>query len=106
MKMLQEASRPWSIKQRIAGRHGHLSNTEAADAAQEIMSAEIRHVYLGHLSRECNSPELAQRVFAELLQKIDARHVQFEVTSQNTACPTLTLARRAIAAAYVQHSLF
>src|ERR1700722_18236903 len=38
LKMLQESSRPWSLKQRIAGRHGHLSNNEAADAAEEIMS--------------------------------------------------------------------
>ena len=62
VKMLQECPhRPWSLKQRILGRHGHLSNEAAADAAEEIMSADLRHLYLGHLSRQCNRPDLAFR---------------------------------------------
>ena len=36
--------RPWSLKQRILGRHGHLSNEAAADAAEQIMSADLRHL--------------------------------------------------------------
>jgi phosphoribosyl 1,2-cyclic phosphodiesterase len=91
LKMLQESGRPWSLKQRIAGRHGHLSNNEAADAAQEIMSAELRHVYLGHLSRECNDPELALRVLQERMEKIGARHVRLELTAQAAQCATLCL---------------
>jgi phosphoribosyl 1,2-cyclic phosphodiesterase len=91
LKMLQDSSRPWSLKQRIAGRHGHLSNTDAADAVQEIMSAGLRHLYLGHLSRECNQPELARRVIVERLEKIGANHVTTELTSQNVPCPTLEL---------------
>lgn len=91
LKMLQDSSRPWSLKQRIAGRHGHLSNTDAADAAQEIMSADLRHLYLGHLSRECNSPDLAQRVVQERLHQIGATHVTTELTSQSVPCPTLQL---------------
>jgi phosphoribosyl 1,2-cyclic phosphodiesterase len=93
LKMLQESSRPWSLKQRIAGRHGHLSNSDAADAAEEIMSAELRHLYLGHLSRECNNPELAHRVMQERLQKIGAKHVALELTAQNKPCSTLCLER-------------
>ena len=91
LKMLQESSRPWSLKQRIAGRHGHLSNEDAAAAAEEIMSTELRHLYLGHLSRECNRPELAHRVINERLRKIGADHVKTELTHQNTPCPTLHL---------------
>jgi phosphoribosyl 1,2-cyclic phosphodiesterase len=91
LKMLQDSGRPWSLKQRIAGRHGHLSNTDAADAAQEIMSADLRHIYLGHLSRECNRPELAQEVVSERLTKIGATHVTVELTAQALPCPTLTL---------------
>ncbi len=65
VKMLQECPRrAWSLKQRILGRHGHLSNVDAAEAAAQIMSAELRHLYLAHLSRECNKPELAQHVMA------------------------------------------
>lgn len=92
IKMLQDCPhRPWSLKQRILGRHGHLSNEAAADAAEQIMSAELRHLYLGHLSRECNHPELAHRVADERLKKIGASHVRLEVTSQKVPCSTLLL---------------
>ena len=55
------------------------------------MSADLRHLYLGHLSRECNRPELAHRVVNERLQKIGATHVRLELTSQATPCQTLSL---------------
>ncbi len=99
LKLLQESSRPWSLKQRIAGRHGHLSNEDAAAAAEEIMSADLSHLYLGHLSRECNRPELAQRVMEDCLKKLGASHVSLELTAQHAPCPTLTLDR---APAYAQ----
>src|SRR5258706_6401010 len=77
VKMLQDCPhRPWSLKQRILGRHGHLSNEAAAEATGEIMSADLRHLYLGHLSRECNRPELAYRVVHERVQQIGANHLR------------------------------
>jgi phosphoribosyl 1,2-cyclic phosphodiesterase len=92
IKMLQDCPhRPWSLKQRILGRHGHLSNDAAAAAAEQIMSADLRHLYLGHISRECNRPELALGVVAERLEEIGARHVRLELTSQKLACQTLVL---------------
>lgn len=92
VKMLQDCPhRPWSLKQRILSRHGHLSNDAAAEAAEQIMSAELRHLYLGHLSQQCNRPELAMRAVQERLDKIDARHVRVELTSQRLPCPTLGL---------------
>ena len=92
VKMLQECPRrPWSLKQRILGRHGHLSNEAAADATEQIMSADLRYLYLGHLSRECNRPELAHRVVNERLQKIGATHVRLELTYQTHPCQTLNL---------------
>jgi phosphoribosyl 1,2-cyclic phosphodiesterase len=90
--MLQDClHRPWSLKQRILSRHGHLSNEAAADATAEIMSAELRHLYLGHLSRDCNRPALAFGVVQDRLQQIGATHVRLELTSQQLPCPTLTL---------------
>jgi len=92
VRMLQDCPhRPWSLKQRILGRHGHLSNEAAADAAEQIMSDRLRHLYLGHLSRECNRPELAHRVAEERLKSIGASHVRLELTSQTLPCPTLVL---------------
>jgi phosphoribosyl 1,2-cyclic phosphodiesterase len=92
VKMLQECPRrPWSLKQRILGRHGHLSNDAAADATEDIMSDGLRHLYLGHLSRQCNRPELAMRVLRERVERIGAKHVHLELTSQSVPCPTLRL---------------
>ena len=55
------------------------------------MSCELRHLYLGHLSRECNHPALAHRVMNERLQKMGANHVQLTLASQDKPSPTLTL---------------
>jgi phosphoribosyl 1,2-cyclic phosphodiesterase len=99
MKLLQEdRRRPWNIKQRIASRHGHLSNDAAADVTDQIMSAELQHLYLGHLSRDCNRPDVACHVVSERLEKIGADHVRVETTSQEAISPTLTLEAGRIAA--------
>lgn len=91
MKLLQDdPRRPWSLKQRILGRHGHLSNTAAAEAARDIASDNLRHLFLGHLSRDCNRPELAMQVVGECLQDIGAGRIQLHVCSQDALCPTLT----------------
>ncbi len=92
VKMLQnDPHRPWSLKQRILSRHGHLSNEAAADVAQEIVTSELRQLYLAHLSRDCNTPELAHNVISERMQKIGATHVNVKSTSQDAICPTLEL---------------
>jgi phosphoribosyl 1,2-cyclic phosphodiesterase len=92
VKMLQDCPRrSWSLKQRILGRHGHLSNEAAAEAAAHIMSAELKHLYLAHLSRECNRPELAHYVMAEQLHHIGAKHVHLQTAAQDEPCKTLEL---------------
>ena len=91
IRMLQDSRRSWSLKQRILGRHGHLSNEAAADAASQIMSADLKHLYLAHLSRECNKPELAMRIMGERLSQIGATHVQLQFAPQHIPCPTLQL---------------
>lgn len=85
VKMLQEnPHRPWSLKQRILSRHGHLSNEAAADAISQIMSADLKHLFLGHLSRDCNRPELAHQVMQTRLQQVGAHHVALTLTHQDT----------------------
>jgi phosphoribosyl 1,2-cyclic phosphodiesterase len=91
VRMLQDSRRSWSLKQRILGRHGHLSNEAAAEAAEQIMSADLKYLYLAHLSRECNKPELAMRVMTECMGRIGAAHVQVQLTAQHTPCTTLEL---------------
>jgi phosphoribosyl 1,2-cyclic phosphodiesterase len=59
-KLLQnDPHRPWPVKQRIMSRHGHLSNAAAAGVIEQLLPGKIERVVLGHLSRDCNTPELA-----------------------------------------------
>jgi phosphoribosyl 1,2-cyclic phosphodiesterase len=100
VKLLQnDPHRPWSVKQRILSRHGHLSNDAAAQVAQDVVSAELQHLYLGHLSRECNRPDLALGAVQGRLQDLGAAHVRVECTSQTVPCPTLAFGEVAAVAA-------
>lgn len=92
LKLLQDDTRrPWSVKQRILSRHGHLCNEAAAGVAEAVMSAELRHLYLGHLSRDCNRPELAHAAVSQRMHEIGAGHARVETTAQETSSPTLEL---------------
>lgn len=61
--MLQnDTRRPWSTKQRISNRHGHLSNDQTADLVGQVATPNLHRVVLGHLSSDCNTPDLAESV--------------------------------------------
>lgn len=55
----RDMKRPWSVKQRIASRHGHLSNKEAAALLRDLATPRLKQIVLGHLSRDCNTPDHA-----------------------------------------------
>jgi phosphoribosyl 1,2-cyclic phosphodiesterase len=63
-KLLQQSDRPWSLKQRIAGRHGHLSNEAARELIVSVERPRWSQVYLGHLSGECNSVAAVEETFS------------------------------------------
>lgn len=86
-----DTRRPWSTKQRILSRHGHLSNTAAAEAASHLAHAGLTRIFLGHLSRDCNRPELAHRTVLNHLQSIGAHHIRVDNTDQDCPCPTVEL---------------
>ncbi len=65
--LTEDQKRPWSTKQRILGRHGHLSNDQAAEFLLECSRGELQQVVLGHLSRDCNAPEVALKVVGSAL---------------------------------------
>jgi len=59
-----DTKRPWAIKQRIGGRHGHLSNEAARALLEAVEHPAWRQIYLTHLSRDCNSADAIMRAFA------------------------------------------
>lgn len=69
LDMLRSGPYPWSLKQRIAGRHGHLSNRDAADGLPELMNDRLRWVVLYHLSETNNHPALAAAAVGETLDR-------------------------------------
>jgi phosphoribosyl 1,2-cyclic phosphodiesterase len=67
--MLHTSPYPSSVKRRISSSHGHLSNQAAARLATELLHPRLAGVVLAHLSKECNSPDLAMRVVGDALRE-------------------------------------
>lgn len=59
VKMLEAGPYPYYLKRRILGDHGHLSNENAGRLLNCILHDKLKHIFLGHLSKENNYEELA-----------------------------------------------
>lgn len=57
--MLKQGEYPYYLKQRILGRHGHLSNTDCADFLPELVKKGTKSIVLAHLSENNNRPQIA-----------------------------------------------
>jgi phosphoribosyl 1,2-cyclic phosphodiesterase len=66
-ELLAGGSYPRMLKERIAGRFGHLDNAAAAAIASRIDGSRLKHVVAAHLSKENNRPELARAALAGAL---------------------------------------
>jgi phosphoribosyl 1,2-cyclic phosphodiesterase len=73
-----DTKRPWSVKQRINGRHGHLSNEAARELLAAIAGPRLRHVFFAHLSRDCNTPAAVEAACGPTLA---ALHCRFSVVA-------------------------
>jgi phosphoribosyl 1,2-cyclic phosphodiesterase len=70
-KMLAESAYPYSLKQRIGGLYGHLSNQAGADILKAIDQSRLRKVVGAHLSRQNNKLELAYEALSGALATSD-----------------------------------
>jgi phosphoribosyl 1,2-cyclic phosphodiesterase len=62
-----DTRRPWSTKQRIRSRHGHLSNRDCHELIENFSPcARLRHIWLGHLSRDCNTFDIVNGLVGQL----------------------------------------
>jgi phosphoribosyl 1,2-cyclic phosphodiesterase len=71
--LLRESVYPWSVKTRIAGSHGHLSNRAAGELAAEIAHPGLACVVLAHLSEQANEPALAEDAVRARLEPLGYR---------------------------------
>jgi phosphoribosyl 1,2-cyclic phosphodiesterase len=60
IEMLKVGPYPWSVKQRVMGRKGHLSNDVVCDFIRRDLDATINTLVLGHLSEHNNHPEIVR----------------------------------------------
>lgn len=65
--MLKDGPYPWSIKQRVMSRRGHLSNEVVADFIRDDLDCTVSTLILGHLSEHNNHPELVRQAAAKAL---------------------------------------
>jgi len=69
-EMLKTGTYPPFLKERVSSATGHLSNRQAADFIASIFSPKLKNIWLCHLSRDNNHPELAYKtVEYRLLQE-------------------------------------
>lgn len=87
IRMLQVGPYPYYLKQRILGSRGHLSNEACGRLLMDILNDHMKAVFLGHLSKENNYPELAyETVKSELTGNSyfnDVRDINLTVASRD-----------------------
>jgi len=66
-QMLADGDYPFALKQRIAGRHGHLDNDATASLLRAIDCTRLQHLFAAHLSKQNNTPELARAAVSAAL---------------------------------------
>ncbi len=82
--MLEECRYPKFLKNRIAGDNGHLSNEDCGLLLLENATNRLKRIFLGHLSANSNTPDLAyQTVKAILAHRKDLNEVEVSLTSRN-----------------------
>ncbi len=67
LNMLKVGPYPWSVKQRVMGRMGHLSNDAACAFLREDLDSATSTLILGHLSEHNNHPVLVRQAAIEAL---------------------------------------
>lgn len=83
LDMLSNGNYPQSLKQRIRGNRGHLSNEDAGWMLSNIIANKNVNVLLAHLSQENNTPEMALQTVTDILKKTGKLHkVKLQVALQ------------------------
>lgn len=87
LEMLKLGPYPWYVKQRVMGRHGHLSNRALGQFLSEDFDGAAEVLVLAHLSQVNNHPELARLSAEEALGR-RARRVPLQLHLASQFAPT------------------
>ena len=78
--MLKNGAYPYFLKRRILAPTGHLSNDDSGILAEYLAKHGTKHIILGHLSRDNNTPELA---YGTVSTAVSVKNVQISVATAN-----------------------
>lgn len=87
-EMLAASPRPFSLKQRIRSRIGHLGNTDAMHELPTLIGDATDMVTLVHVSRECNDYALVERLAHSMLDDLGRTDIYLDVARQDAVRPT------------------
>jgi len=87
-ELLLDTDRPFTLKQRIIGNNGHLSNEQSALVLRELITDNTHTVVFIHLSQEANTVQHAKTTHQQVLH---FDHVQFVYSTQDDCTEVITL---------------
>lgn len=86
--MLQMGHYPWSVKRRILGDYGHVSNEDAAIAMSEVIDERTKRIHMAHLSKDNNMKELARMSVSQTLASRDVDLKKIQLLDTDPIIPT------------------
>lgn len=107
--MLMNGRYPYHLKQRIRGGRGHLSNYQAYQLFLHHRSPFMSHLFLSHLSKENNNPQLVQHLFSGYKDSceivVTSRHCEIPLYQVSATAATPSI-KSSVKPAQLQLSLF
>ncbi len=89
LEMLRVGPYPWTLKERLMSRLGHLSNTAVARFIREQFDGQARHLVLAHLSSRNNHPEIARQEATRAMRSRGLNPDRLFVTAQDAPSPPI-----------------
>lgn len=83
-RLVREGTRPWPVKQRVLGDHGHLSNEAAAALLADVEHPGLQEIVVAHISRDHNTPDRPRKQIAEVVARRLGPPPRVTVASQDT----------------------
>ncbi len=81
--LLRKSDRTLPLKQRIMGTNGHLSNNDAMDALDKLLTDKTKYLFLTHLSQDCNSKEIVLNLTENKLKNLNREDIILNIVEQD-----------------------
>lgn len=81
--LIENNTRPWSVKQRILGRNGHLSNDDVWSILKKINIDRLTHLFLIHISKDHNNYDYVKNFFETKIRNDFKKEISISVCKQD-----------------------